>query len=558
MRPAISVRLSLCVLMMTSAACGGATADTSSTLPPPTSTTTAPASATTTTTEAPFSPSAAVTGPEEAVFTWQTDRCEVDQRPDLPARAFRSADGTISIVLSSPTDFRMVGPDFDSLQPDCSPIRTSAADSDPGHYRFQEWIGALYTEDGRTIHAIIHDEFHGDEASFASSTRDFGDTQGDGGWSYVGRTPSGESGLEFVDGEWHTTGSLCLVAAWGAHPDLDCRAIRRWTVPESGEFTVAIHASDLGVGGGNGVVVGADQNGTLLWNAIIGEGDTVGVDTVLQVTAEAGDRLDFWVEAKGDSSFDATGYTIEIDRGPRPCTVGVRDSCMMMALTYSRSDDGGATFVSPDPPDHLVAAVPRRYVPDGGTVGIWQPSNIVRNPGDGAYYMLAQIDIHQGSSNVTGECLLRTDDLTDPSSWRAWDGSGFGYRFVDPYATGLVDAEMCPSVLAAPEWSLVYSTFLDRFVAVSEIPGLSPAGVYFRTSEDLVHWSSPRLLMPSTIGFANGFTTPFEAYPSLIDPASPSMSFDTIGQTSYLYFTRVNSYDPLDFDLVRVPVTFSR
>ena len=45
-----------------------------------------------------------------------------------------------------------------------------------------------------------------------------------------------------------------------------------------------------------------------------------------------------------------------------------------------------------------------------------------------------------------------------------------------------------------------------------------------------------------------------EPYATLIDPSSESMSYDTTGSTPYLYFTRINDTDPLDFDLVRVPL----
>jgi hypothetical protein len=53
--------------------------------------------------------------------------------------------------------------------------------------------------------------------------------------------------------------------------------------------------------------------------------------------------------------------------------------------------------------------------------------------------------------------------------------------------------------------------------------------------------------------------TPYFAYPSLVDPDSPSRNFDITGQTPYLYFTRVNALSPqLDFDLLRVQVRFDK
>jgi len=47
------------------------------------------------------------------------------------------------------------------------------------------------------------------------------------------------------------------------------------------------------------------------------------------------------------------------------------------------------------------------------------------------------------------------------------------------------------------------------------------------------------------------------AYPSLIDPDSPSANFDTVGDTAQLFLTRFNlehCRTSLDRDLVRIPV----
>jgi len=516
--------------------------------PPPTTTTTPPPQF-----------GATVTGPEESVYTWQTDRCDQNPVPDLPAKAFRTSDGAVNVVLSGPNNYRLVGPDFDSLEIQCSPIRVSAQDIDPSRYQFSEWMASFYTEDGDTVYAVVHNEFHGDEASFAMSQRDFSGEQGGGEWTYLGVVNGREREMEFTDGEWRISGSLCGIANWGTHPDLGCESVRRWTAPLDGDVTVTVIASDVGIGGGNGVDIGARLNGLDIWQAPIEEGDSSPITIDIPATVASGDELDFWVDSRGDASFDATGFEIEINYGERPCTTE-RTSCFMTALTYAVSTDGGASFTSPEPPGNFLATVPIQYAPDIGAIGLWQPSNIVKHPSDGYYYMLTQLDIHIGARNEQGECLLRTDDLSDPTSWRAWDGTGFDMKLLDPYTDTVTDPDdaTCTSVVTAPAWSLTYNTYLERFVAVSEIPRLDPPGVYFRTSEDLISWSSPELIVESTIGFANQFTTPFEAYPSVIDPQSPSMSFDTVGETAYLYYTRVNTYNPLDFDLVRIPITFQR
>ena len=46
-------------------------------------------------------------------------------------------------------------------------------------------------------------------------------------------------------------------------------------------------------------------------------------------------------------------------------------------------------------------------------------------------------------------------------------------------------------------------------------------------------------------------------YPALLDPASDSQNFETIGKTAYVYYTRMNhGQSSLDRDLVRIPVEF--
>jgi hypothetical protein len=49
------------------------------------------------------------------------------------------------------------------------------------------------------------------------------------------------------------------------------------------------------------------------------------------------------------------------------------------------------------------------------------------------------------------------------------------------------------------------------------------------------------------------------AYPSALDPSSPSRNFDTTDGRFYLYYTRFNreAGTDLDRDLVRVPVTIT-
>src|SRR5574340_221316 len=61
-----------------------------------------------------------VTGAEEVVFDWTTDRCEKLNIIDLPARVFRDAEGQTQLILSHFVNYRMVGPDLDHLKTECN------------------------------------------------------------------------------------------------------------------------------------------------------------------------------------------------------------------------------------------------------------------------------------------------------------------------------------------------------------------------------------------------------------------------------------------------------
>jgi hypothetical protein len=81
-------------------------------------------------------------------------------------------------------------------------------------------------------------------------------------------------------------------------------------------------------------------------------------------------------------------------------------------------------------------------------------------------------------------------------------------------------------------------------------------GYYYSLSDDLVHWSRRKLLLelPGENAVANSATDTFYAYPSFMDPDSPSMNFQTSDENAYLYVTRFNNGVTLDRDLIRFPV----
>jgi len=228
--------------------------------------------------------------------------------------------------------------------------------------------------------------------------------------------------------------------------------------------------------------------------------------------------------------------------------------------------DGGRTYAQPAAPDHLVATLPYPYQPDGGLYALWQPSNIVQHPADGYYYVLVQLELHPSGApiDVQGTCVMRTRTPDDPQRWRAWDGQGFSLPFANPYLHPPDDPEAatCTPVavgeIGALTYSLTYNEFFGRFMAAGHAAHTSPPGFYFSLSEDLIHWTPKQLLMEADLVQTTGGATPYLAYPSLIDPEDGSRNFERPGRRPYLYFSRFNRTQPLDIDLLRVPVEFSK
>jgi hypothetical protein len=248
--------------------------------------------------------------------------------------------------------------------------------------------------------------------------------------------------------------------------------------------------------------------------------------------------------------------------------------CWYNAVTLAVSTNGGRSFRHARPPRQFVAGIPYRYREGSRPRGVFAPSNIVYRPSDRHYYAFVHVEGYGGLGS-SGSCLIRTTRLSNPRSWRAWDGTGFGYRFVNPYTRriALPSRNICrpvaPGAIAAMSDSLTYNTYLKAYVLVGISGDLDRTtnrvvwGVYFSASPDLVHWSRRKLVMAAEVPwtFKCGDSQPI-LYPSVLDPHSRARNFGTSGQTAYLYFTRWNrptSCRPtMNRDLVRVPIAFQR
>ena len=530
--------------------------DTTTSAAPPSDTTaaTASTSTSTSTTMLEIEPLPAVTveviGDEEVVFDWSEQACGDSQRPDLPARAFRSADGSTNIVLSAPTNTRLVGANLNDVAPACDVIRPSSYDHDPAAHAHFEWIAAIHTDDGETVHAVIHNEYHGYEAALADSRRALLNDYGDEGWSYLARTEAGTVEMSPAGSGYRFSDTLCIIEFWGAHPDVGCDAVRRYTAPTDGIYVVDVSAGSSEPGG-DGVTIAVEHQDVVLLSASIDDRDS-SIEQRLEIEMASGETIDFVVAAGADSSFDGTEFSVVITPDGDVCR-GDTWGCQQVELTAAVSTDGGATFSPSAGAASVIASPGVPYRHDAGLLAMWQPSNIVRHPTDGHFYMLSQFDDRRDRS-VQFTCLLRTETIEDPSSWRAWDGDEFDLSFSSSAYDGESAApDDCVSVVSPPIGGLTWNTHLERFVAIGGFTNAGPTGQYLTTSTDLINWSQPVFIQAAEFVYTAD-APPFEPYATLIDPASESMSFDTTGANPYLYFTRINATDPLDFDLIRVPL----
>lgn len=352
-----------------------------------------------------------VAGDMTTVFSKARNACDPSDIPDAPARAIRIASGTVQLYATHFHNRRLVGPNLLNLSNDCRVVFQGSERDDPAAFDDRAWIASLYTPDGRTIFAAVHNEFQG-------------------------------------------------------------------------------------------------------------------------------------------------------HRRPALCPSGRYMDCWYNAVTAAVSHDEGASFSRFAPGSDLIAALPYRYDEvTGHHVGYFNPSNMVLD--NGMLFMM--VFATEVRTQRPGNCLLRTDRVSDPTAWRAWNGKGFETAFVDPYTTSPAgDAHVCAPVGAGhlrwPVTSLVRHAPTGLFIALM-MNAARDGGVFYATSPNLVDWSSPVKLMSGQGegGYRCGDAAPV-AYPSLLDPNSSDRNFMTIGNSVELFLTRFNltgCKTNMDRDLIRITITAS-
>jgi hypothetical protein len=241
------------------------------------------------------------------------------------------------------------------------------------------------------------------------------------------------------------------------------------------------------------------------------------------------------------------------DLRPALCPSRKYLSCWYNSITFATSDDGGDTFHQLPAPANVVAAPSVPYAADAGhPIGYFQPTNIVRK--DSAFYFMFLATA--AGSQTGGICVARSTDVSDPASWRAWDGSGFNVRLAGPYRDpAAAGAHTCAPVGKGALFelgSLAYDRSWGLFVYLGAISigkgdAAHPPGAYYSTSQDLLSWSPPvQLFRSPPKGDGPGKGVRYGLF-SLIDEASDTPDFRDISSYDHLYLYYVK------FDLGRQP-----
>lgn len=232
------------------------------------------------------------------------------------------------------------------------------------------------------------------------------------------------------------------------------------------------------------------------------------------------------------------------DRHPGACRFKTGMACWYNVVTAASSHDGGRSFKVDDPPTVVAAPAFRQDVDQGRHRGFFNPSNIVAK--DGAWYAL--IATTGGEGQKGGVCIYRTTDVSDPKSWRAFDGQDFTVAAVDPYREDTAQAKPCQPLKVLPTnvGSITRHEASGLWLAIFHLgpdakQGIAGGRVAYTWSKDLMTWSPLQTLMTHPTMWSKDCGDSLRyAYGAVADPASSSRNFETTGDEPYLFMTRMH------------------
>jgi hypothetical protein len=228
---------------------------------------------------------------------------------------------------------------------------------------------------------------------------------------------------------------------------------------------------------------------------------------------------------------------------PATCPSGTYSKCWYNSVVELRSSDGGRNFTRVGGAGDLVAASSDPYRGEAEhRLGFFNPSNILTYDG----HLYAFVFAEASGAQRRGPCLIRRPLSGGADDWKAWNGFGFGTRLGDPDRgrAALAEDRTCQplSGLHSTVSSVVRDEARKLFIAVTPMRNRAgDVGIFWASSPDLLHWTQPRLLLRVPLLWHRDCAAPAAyAYPSLIDPDSPSQTFDTTDDRLWLYLSRIS------------------
>lgn len=98
-------------------------------------------------------------GAPEVLYDARRQGCDVNDIPDAPLRAYRTAEGEIAAFGLHYDNRRLLGPNFGQMKLECAVVFRGTGDGNPARYDDRAWITATYTEDGKSVFGLVHHEF---------------------------------------------------------------------------------------------------------------------------------------------------------------------------------------------------------------------------------------------------------------------------------------------------------------------------------------------------------------------------------------------------------------
>ncbi len=115
-----------------------------------------------------------VTGHPSVIFDTARDGCAPDDMPDISPRAYRDASGGMVMFALHDANRPLRGPDVAHLRLDCHVALASPENGDPARYDDRNFVTATWTDDGRNVSALVHEEYHADQHGRCRITDELG------------------------------------------------------------------------------------------------------------------------------------------------------------------------------------------------------------------------------------------------------------------------------------------------------------------------------------------------------------------------------------------------